>query len=285
MGNRFTLLLLVLVPFFLHSCRSSRKAAQKSPVTDSTAINEFKAAEGKSKRNLIAKLKENEFRFDYLTSKFSAKVDLNGKEQNVNVSVRAKRDSILWMSFSLLGIEGARMLATTDSVKFIDRMANKYFTGDYKYLSNLFNTEIDFELLQSVLIGNSVEFYDEDEKLKSSRDSCCYLLSTIRKAKIKRILNRDPANQNFKELVQRIWLNPETYKVVRIVINDFQTGRIFEAEYSDFRNVEGSLFPYKSDFSIQAAEKIKVELEYSKVSLEKPGSFSFSIPASYERIR
>ncbi len=273
-----------IVSASLPSCRSSRKATANRSA-DTTGVNEIKAIEAKSKRTLINELKSNEFRFEYLSSKFSANVDLNGKVQNVNVSVRARRDSLLWMSFSLMGIEGARLLATSDSVKFIDRISNKYFIGDYRYISELFNTDIDFELLQSVLIGNSVEFFDEDEKLKSARDSCCYLLSTVRKGKIKRILNRDPANNNFKELVQRIWLSPDNFRVVRIVINDFQTGRVFEASYSDFRDVGGRLFPYKSNFNIQANQKIKVELEYSRVSLENPGSFSFNIPASYERIR
>lgn len=276
--------MVLLSAAFFSSCRSSRKTLAPVAV-DSAKSDEMKAIEAKSKRSLINALKENEFRFEHLSSKFSASLDFNGKVQNVNVSVRARRDSVLWMSFSLLGIEGARLLATADSVKFIDRMSNKYFVGDYKYLSELFNTDIDFELLQSVLIGNSVEFFDEDEKLKSSRDSSLYLLSTIRKGRIRRILNRDPANNNFKELIQRIWLSPDNFKVVRIVINDLQTGRTFEAVYSDFREIGQSLFPFKSSFNILANQKIKVEIEYSKVSIEPPGNFTFNIPSSYERIR
>jgi len=279
----FIWMLLLALAATAPACRSSKKVS--ATLSDTAAARDLKAVEVRTKRSLISGLKENEFRFEYLSSKFSASLDFNGKVQNVNVSVRARRDSILWLSFSLLGIEGARMVATLDSVKFIDRISNKYFAGDYKFLSELFNTDIDFELMQSVLIGNSVEFFDEDEKLKSSRDSSLYLLSTIRKGRIKRILNRDPENNNYKELIQRIWISPDNLKIVRIVINDLQTGRTFEAAYSDFRDVGGSLFPYKSSFNIEATQKIKVDLEYSRVSTEPPGSFSFNIPASYERIR
>jgi hypothetical protein len=268
----------------MFSCRSGKKTVRAN-MADSLARQELNKNSMKGPRTLSQLMQKSEFQYEYLSSKFTADVTMDGQSNSFNVNVRAKKDSILWMSFSLLGIEGARMIATVDSVKFIDRINHKFFFGDYNYISQLVNTEVDFELMQSVLIGNSVEFYDEDEKLKSSIDTSYHLLSTIRRKRIRRLLNKSPENVNFKELVQRIWIVPQNYKIAHIVINDFNSSRTFQADYSDFQMVDSLLFPFKATFLIAAQKNIRVLINYSKVLREKPQSFSFSIPAGYDKIR
>jgi hypothetical protein len=167
----------------------------------------------------------------------------------------------------------------------MDKLNNKYFVGDYQYLSKLLSIDVDFETMQSVLIGNSMEFYDEDEKLKSGKDSTYYLLSTIKKRKLKKALKENTENVANKELAQRIWLHPLTFKVYQIVINDFPNDRTFTANYSDFQVVDSSYFPFKANFVIQAQKKINLDIDYSKVVHDKPQTMPFNIPAKYERIR
>jgi hypothetical protein len=284
----FSIFLLVLItvialPTFLsiNACRTPRKIPI---IADSLARVK---PEIRTSRFISKKLSDNEFNYEYLTTKFSAEVDINGKSNSFNVNVRAKKDSILWMSFSLLGVEGARLLATADTVKFMDRMNSKYFVGDYQTISSIFRADIDFELMQSVLIGNSVEFYDEDEKLKVANDSTYYLLSTIRKRRIRKMLSKaeEQVVNPPKELIQRIWIHPVTYKIIKNIINDFNTNRTFIAEYSDFQRIDSLIFPYKANFQIKAQEKIDVKIKYSKVTLEKPQSFTFKIPSGYEPLR
>lgn len=276
-----TLLICLISVFFLSSCRTLRPI--KPPVTPPETVNQ--RLDFKTPKALINYLKVNEFKYDWLTSKFSADVVTEDNKQSFTVSVRAKKDSAMWLSVSVLGIEGARMLITQDSVRFMDKLNNKYFVGDYQYLSKLLNIDVDFETMQSVLIGNSMEFYDEDEKLKSGKDSTYYLLSTIKKRKLKKALKENTENVANKELAQRIWLHPLTFKVYQIVINDFPNDRTFTANYSDFQVVDSSYFPFKANFVIQAQKKINLDIDYSKVVHDKPQTMPFNIPAKYERIR
>ena len=79
-------------------------------------------------------------------------------------------------------IEGARVILTCDSVKFMDRIHKEYFVGGYDTLRKMLNIDdLDFEMLQSLLVGNSVEFYEEEEKLKPGmdRNDCKYLLASL----------------------------------------------------------------------------------------------------------
>lgn len=275
-----TFIYIFVLLIFVSSCRTLKPV--KPPVVPDQTIDQH--LDFKTAKALSNYLKQNEFSYDWLTSRFSANVDMDANKQSFNVSVRAKKDSAIWLSVSLLGIEGARMLITTDSLKFIDRVNNKYFIGDYNYLSQRIHIDLDFEMLQSVLIGNSVEFYDEDEKLKSAKDSTYYLLSTIRKRKLKKVLNKSNEGIPVNELVQRIWLNPLTFKIEKILINDFSLNRTFTADYSDFQVVDSSYFPFKAQFDIDAQKKIKMNIDYSKVVRDKPQSMPFNIPSKYERI-
>jgi len=278
--NQFFYLSLISL-LLLSSCRTLKPI--KPPVTPPESVNQ--RLDFKTPKALSSYLKENEFKYNWLTSKFSAEVTTEDNKQSFTVSVRAKKDSAIWLSVSVLGIEGARMLITQDSVRFMDKLNNKYFIGDYQYLSKLLSIDVDFETMQSVLIGNSIEFYDEDEKLKSGKDSTFYFLSTIKKRKLKKALKEPNENIANKELAQRIWLHPLTFKVYQIVINDFPNDRTFTANYSDFQVIDSSYFPFKANFLIQAQKKITLNIDYSKVAHDKPQTMPFNIPAKYERIR
>jgi hypothetical protein len=227
----------------------------------------------------------NEFNYKWLNSKFSATTNVDGKTNSFNANVRSRKDSALWISLSMFGIEGARLLATCDSVKFIDRVNSKYFKGDYSFLSQTLNTDIDFEMLQAILIGNSVEFYDDDDRLRTYIENGNQVLSTVRKRKIKKALNNSSEENLLKELAQRIWLDGTTYKIKKNVINDFNTNRTFEGSYSNFHTVDSLLFPFDAQFSIQAQRTMKVDITYSKVEINNAQQMPFNIPSKYESMK
>jgi len=234
----------------------------------------------KSPRTLIEHLKANEFKYDWITAKFGCEAVMDDQSNSFTVNLRGRKDSVLWLSISALGIEAARAIVTRDSVKLRNNLAKSYFVGDYNYLSKLLNTDLDFEMLQSLLIGNSVEFYEEDEKLKSGKDNNKYLLSTVRKRRLKKVLEK---NEPLKDHVQVIWLEPGIYKIARLLINDFNTNRTFEANYSNYQKVDSLYFPYDLKFNIKAEKVINININYSKVNLNIPQSFPFTIPDNYER--
>jgi hypothetical protein len=221
-----------------------------------------------------------------MNAKMKVDAEIDSSESSFNVSLRIRKDSVIWMTLSKLGIEGARLLITKDSVKFFKRPlgddTGKFFVGDYSYLSKIANTELDFEMLQSLLVGNSVEFYDEDEKLKPGITDCLYFLGTTRKKKMKKVIEK---GKELKEPAQSIYLVPETFKIARILFYEFNPDRSFDAIYSDYQpQGADQLFPMKMNYTIKANKTVKVDLEYTKVSLDEEQSFPFKIPDNYERI-
>ena len=265
--------LLIIVAAF-SSCRSHKKIT----LNNGKCLLDFKNA-----RTLTSNLKANEFKFDRLNAKFSAETEIDSTSASFTVTLRMKKDSLIWMSISKLGIEGARVLITKDSVKLVNRIKNTFFIGDFAYISKLVNTELDFEMLQSLLVGNSVEFYDEDEKIKPGIDNCQYTLGTIRKKTLRKVMEK---GKELKEPAQSIYMDPESFKVASILFYEFAPERSFNAIYNDYKTINDSpqLFPMKMNYTIKAQKSVKMAIEYSKVTLNEEQSFPFKIPENYEQI-
>lgn len=227
-------------------------------------------------------LRKNQLDFKTLSAKFDAEVSINGDKTSFNVNMRMSKDSMIWMSISpALGIEVARALVTKDTVMFMNRLNNTYFKGDFAYISKLLQADLDFEMLQSLMVGNNVDFYDEPEKLRVSVRDCKYLLSTVRRRKLRRVIDR---NKELRDPVQTIWLEPSTFKITRLLFNEFNTNRTFDATFEKLEKVESYTFPHYMRFDIKAEKNVLITLEYDKVTLNKDVSYPFSIPEKYERL-
>ena len=270
---RQSFIILFSIIFVFSSCKQQQKITEKK----NKCLLDYKNA-----KTLSANLKSNEFCFDRLNAKMTVETFIDSSFNSFTISLRMKKDSIIWMSVSKLGIEGARALITRDSVKFFSRMDNNYFKGDFTLTSKIFNTQLDFEMLQSLLVGNSVTFYNEDEKLKPGIDNCQYTLGTIRKNKLRRVMEK---GKELKELAQSIYLIPETYKISRILFYDFNPDRSFDAHFSEYTAVDSiQLFPLQMSYSIKAQKNIKIDIQYTKPRLNEEQSFPFKIPENYEQI-
>ncbi len=264
---------LLFVSLLFSSCNTRKKIT----LNNGRCIIDFKNA-----RTLTSHLKEKEFKFDRLNAKLSAEAEVDSTSASFTVTLRIKKDSVIWMSISKLGIEGARVLITKDSVKLLNRIKNTFFVGDFAYISKIVNTDLDFELLQSLLVGNSVEFYDEDEKIKPGIDNCQYTLGTIRKKRLRKVMEK---GKELKEPAQSIYMIPETFKIARILFYEFGPDRSFDARYSEYELKDSTqLFPMKMNYTIKAQKNVKIDLAYSKVVLNEEQTFPFKIPENYEAI-
>lgn len=271
--GRNVILCFILFPAFV-ACKQQKKIAQASPAKCNIDY--------KNARTLATHLKANEFSFEKLNAKLNVDAMIDSSANSFSISLRIRKDSIIWMSISKIGIEGARVFITKDSVKFVNRMNNTYFKGDFTYISRLLNTPLDFEILQSLLVGNSVTFYNEEEKLKPGIDNCQYLLGTIRKFKLRRVMEK---GKELKESAQSIYMVPETFKIARILFYEFNPERIFDAHYSDYTTIDsGQLFPLKMNYSIRTQKNINIDVLYAKPRLNEEQSFPFKIPDNYEQV-
>lgn len=268
----FTGFLLFMVVASVTSCKTKEKLP-KSALKD------------KSTEYLFEQLAANELRYEYFSARVSAKLKTNKASNSFSARLRMKKDSVIWASITpALGIEAARIYITPDTLKFIDRINSKYFLGSFDMVNEMFDTEIDFEMLEAIIVGNNFTYFKTD-KFESAVGKDHYILNTIRRRELKK---------EFKEvdsvriILQNIWLNPDQYKIDRMALKDIQSNKKLECVYSDFKEIGGQLFAHLLNVDIKARAEdnaqAQVELEYSKVELDEPQNFPMKIPEKYEPI-
>ena len=179
----------------------------------------------------------------------------------------------------MLGIEAIRLMITQDSVKMINRLNDTYFVGNYEFVNKFLNTNIDFDLLQSFLLGNDLQFYDNG-KFRAAVDHGEYKLSTDERRKLKKFVKN--SSENLKVFIQNIWLDPVSFKITHADVKEIGKDNIkLESVYDGFETIEGQLFPRKMHYTIKADNTIKVKADFSKMGINVPQQFPFKIPSNY----
>lgn len=280
------LITLTIFLFGLSSCKHKKKTQKtETPVAvEDTLIGKCRL-DYKSAKTLSKHVKENEFRFDWVSAKANVQSLVEDKEENFDIKVSIRKDSAMLVSIQyLLGLQVAKVLITKDSVKFVDYVHKTYFKGDFNYINDLLNADLDFDLLQAVLFGNSADFQDDDAKLKpvTDRQNCRYLLSTERKRRLRRI---QTGTSDLTEALQTLTLNPDNYKILKNEFIDPATNRQFIANYSNFMQKDSVYAPYHVDIDIVAQKKASVKIDYVRIEKNTVQKLSLNIPAKYDPIQ
>jgi len=256
------------------------------------AISSCKSQRAKNKKPIklygpdyvLKKMRDNQSTFEWFSGK--AKVDfIEGKRKSTfTAQMRMKRDSAIWISVSSgIGIEGARLLLTQDSVKFVNRLDKTYFVGDYAFLSELIDTEINYCMIQSLLTAKKFSWYDNQD-LKVKLDNQLYQIESTNRFKLK----KQSKLTNFENPVyyQSLWINPETFKIERIKIKELgKENKKILASYKQFRSIKEQLIPYTVDIELDNDKAMKLEMVYYKISLDEEVGFPFSISKKYTPIK
>jgi hypothetical protein len=273
--------------WFATSCKHKKKIQKVQPeiVISDTAVGRCRL-DFKSSKTLSRHVKENEFDFVWINAKANVESNVDGKEESFDIRVRIRKDSAMLISIQyLLGLEVAKILITKDSVKMVNYIQKNYFKGDINFINEVLNADLDFNMLQAVLFGNSAEFYEDDDlKLKpvTDRENCHYLLSTERKRRLKKL---QTGENELKKALQILTLNPENYKIIKNEFSDPATNRTFVARYKNFTQKDSVYAPYHVDIDIVAEKKANIKIEYVRIEKNTPQKLSINIPPKYDAIK
>jgi hypothetical protein len=213
--------------------------------------------------SFIGKAKVLETDFTYLQAR--AKVHYEDRNDNFKsaVELRIKKDSAIWLSFRpALNVEAVRVLITQDSLKMIDRINDQDTAYSFKDLQQKLRVDIDFSLLQALLVGNLLK-KNATLRLATPKDSTTILQQQARNLDIISHINAQ-------------------HKVSKVTLTDQITNSKGEVNYQNFQPIATILFP----FSVTALLRYKdqdgrnttasIEMNYSKVDFpKKPLRFPF----------
>ena len=250
---KISLILASLLVFF--SCKTSKTVTTTDEIdSDLTA------------KQLIKRYSKNEANFKTLTAKVKADYSRQDQSKGTTISLRMEKDKTIWMSapFSM-----AKVLITPEKVSFYNKLDNTYFEGDFKLLSDFVGTDLDFNKVQNILLGEAVHSLNKDEYVASAYEKS-YLLQ--------------PRNQ--QKLFEIFYLiNPTHFKMDSQQFAQPQENRILQIDYKDYQMVDRQTLPQNIKIiAVESLDETIIDLEYKSVALNEKIRFPFRIPSGYKEI-
>jgi hypothetical protein len=269
------ILILITAALLVSSCRSTRKIQSAISVKkDST---EVAKPTSDPHQDSIKFIKDNYYQL--LANKiefetFSAKVKTDyeggdGKKYDVNVIIRMKKDSLIWISVNwALGLEALRVLIDKDSVRILYKLDNKeYQVRSLEYLQEVAALPLDLHTLQQIIIGNPV-FLDTTNLVSYSiADNTISLLSE---------------GQWFRHLIT---MNNNDHLVLRSKLDDVDIlrNRTCFLAYAEYVTDKGVTFSKNRTISVTSKNKLDVKLNFKEYKFNETLSYPFSIPKNYKK--
>ncbi|WP_089356579.1 DUF4292 domain-containing protein [Ekhidna lutea] len=206
--------------------------------------------------------------FEYLSAKARFKFDHEEKNVSATANFRIKKDSIIWISISGFGFEGARVLIDTSNVRILDKLKKQYYEYTFEELSKEYDFDFNFQMIQSVVLGNLVEPY---KKQRVEKRDTYYTYSASKGVYL---------FQNY--------IGAKSMKLEKVQVFDEGTKNTISVNYSDFILVDGQIFPYEIlaliDYEAESKPNTEISISYNKMVIEDaPISFPYTVPSKYER--
>ncbi|MBB6613083.1 DUF4292 domain-containing protein [Pontibacter sp. Tf4] len=204
--------------------------------------------------------------FNYLTAKGQLKLEGNGESTSSGYTLRMKKDSVIWVSVQPgLGIEAARLMITQDSVLLVNRIHREVLAANYSYLSNKFKVDMNYDVLQAILLGN---YQPQGQEKVMDADQLQHI------------------QQLRASLLFDYFISRGNQKLQQLNITDRQTQNTINVKYDNFQEVGQVAFAHQMQAAVQQAGQASMfTLNHSKVTItDEVLSFPFAVPADYKRL-
>ena len=249
-------ILAVVLAFLLIGCKSKQavaSAAAKDTAEISKIINGHYA---------------NETNFKTLNIKANAKYEDPSQSHSLNADIRIKKNEIIWINIKILGFPIAKALITPAKVSYYEKINNTYFEGDFSMLSNWLGTDLDFQKVQNLLLGKSIDDLSNGNWISGINDKL-FKLSQVQTTDISKEFYFEAAN---------FLLKKET-------ITQASQNRALEIQYPSYKEVERIFLPNEINIKAVQKDKISIAIEYKNTTFNENLNYSYAIPSDYKAIQ
>lgn len=249
--------LLFIIPFILISCGGTRTITDRADIRKES-----------SKKVLKKHFKSN---FDKNTLSADLKVNLkkSGTSQNVNIKLKIEKDKTIWLSASFFGFPIAKAIITPDRVSYYIKVKKTYFDGDFSQINKLLGAELDFTMLQNLLLGDAL-FEMDPKNYDSSIDQQAHLLTSTQENQLADLL---------------FWIHPINYKIEKQEIRTFEKDRFLSVKYANYQEIDAASIPGNIEILVKDNKSnATIRMDYKSVKLNETLTFPYKIPSGYKRI-
>ncbi|MBX7126364.1 MAG: DUF4292 domain-containing protein [Cyclobacteriaceae bacterium] len=208
--------------------------------------------------------------FEYLHGKARVVFKDDKKEREVKAHIRIRKDSVIWMTFSVVGVQGGKALINKDSITVVSTVDKEYYVFDYAELSKRFNFTVNYDVIQAAMLGNLIN-------QRKTADA------------IQEVGTYDLLEQHQGPVSISNYINKSTKKLEKVELKEPTSGNSLTVGYSNFQPLGEKMFPYNGVINLiykSAAGLLynNITFEYTKAEVgDKELRFPFNIPKRYDR--
>jgi hypothetical protein len=208
--------------------------------------------------------------FDYFQGKARMVLRDANKEREVKANIRIRKDSVIWMTFSVIGVQGGKALINKDSITIVSTVDKEYYVFPYSELTNRYHFNIDYEVVQAAMLGNPIIPRSGADQV--DRESSMYLLRQ---------------KQSGIDVVN--YINAASMKIEKVEMKEENSMNSLVINYSNFQPVGDKVFPYNGTINLfyktlSGLLNTTIIFEYNKAEVgDRELRFPFNIPKRYER--
>ncbi len=251
--NKRSLLILVTVSMFAVAC-------SKKVVAPTVSLNTSKPT-----------LNVEEIDFEYMHGKARMVLRDANKEREVKASIRIHKDSVIWMTFSVIGVQGGKALINHDSITIVSNVDKEYFVFEYPELSKRYNFDINYNVIQQAMLGNLIMPRQAKDDVK--QETSFFVLK-----------------QQSNTITVDNYVNAASMKIEKVELKEPSSSNSLIINYSNFQPLGSKLLPYNGTINLFYKTlgglllNTTVIFEYNKAEVgDKELKFPFNIPKRYVR--
>lgn len=252
----------ILAIIFLSSCKS--KAVFVDTKTPTSIV---KSDVVLTPEKIIRNHYSNKNDFSTLYIRANAKYRDENNSQSVSAEIKIKKGEKILVSIRFLGITMAKALITPEGVKYYEKINGTYFEGNYGLLSQWLGTDLDFNKIQNMLIGQPIDDLTKGHYSLLLTDKF-YKLSSI----------EDKTEKSFS-------FEAEHYLLKKQEIKQPEMERSFEVDYPNFQDFNTIFLPANLIINaFQKKGKTNISIDYNSATCNEELSFPYDVPDGYDRI-
>lgn len=221
---------------------------------------------GNKAMTTLEKTKANNLDFETIRINGKAKAQVPGQDFSIGIGYKIEIESQEKMRIRVtkLGLEGARILITRDSIFVLDRLSKKAYLSDLNMAKSYTGIAADFQLLQAMIVG---DFHPIPQELEPGETRANPMTYT--------------GTEAGTEFLYQI--SSDMLKMVGMIAKNASENLHTELAYSEFEEESGQQIASEGTVSVLSPEEASFSFKHSKVEINPEKiSFAFKIPDSYE---
>lgn len=205
------------------------------------------------------------------TAYLKCNLDYKDNKQSIGLltaDIRIKKDEKILVSTKLLGITIAKALITPTQVSYYEKGNNTYFIGNYSSLSNFLGTDLNFQKVQNLLLGQAVSnFNNSNYQIESNQN--------IIQIKTKEVID---VQENFV-------FDSTNFTLKSQEIDQKSKNRSVSINYLAYNTFPETVLPKELIiFAKQENKQSEIKIAYKNITFNENLTFPFEVPEGYKQI-